>query len=449
MEQEILIRTISDPQRDKNTNFKVLLIHPSLHRLYPEEKRGSKRHQLEPLSLEMVASHNPYNLKVDIYDMDVYPDEKAFEEYLKKEQPNVIGITINTPVVLEAKNIVQIARKILTDVFIVAGGNHSTHEPEHALSFTGADMVWKGDAEDFLTKLVELDIPRSVRIGKLGKVYTGKSIEDEEGRFVMDRLKFPYRHNPQDYFYTTMQTSRGCIWKCIYCGSADKGIRWRTSANVLQELEFLKKQGLLEKSIYFLDDCFLDYPQRVFEICQGIKERGYKLNFWIETRADTIKEPILKEIKQAGCYQMTFGVESGNQEILNSLGKRISLDCVRNAVKLVHTYGIKIRANFMIGHFQETEEQVMDTIRFAEELMQSGATTIAFYKVLPLPGTPLYRMVQKAGVKIEKGFEDFAWYGETVSKMAKVDPRRLDELHKIAYSRVALVSNKDRETCDY
>lgn len=434
---------------EKNTDFRVLLVHPSLHRLYPEEKKGSNRHQLEPLSLEMIAAHNPHKLDVRIYDMDVNPDEKQFENFLEKFQPNVIGITINTPVVLEAKNIVQIAKRILKNPFIIVGGNHSTHEPEHALEYTEADMVWRGDAEDMLTKIVDWNLPDGVRSGRLPKVYTGTSIEDEEGMFVMDRLGFPYRHNPQDYFYTTMQTSRGCIWKCIYCGSADKSVRWRTAGNVLKELLQLRDMGLLNKQIYFLDDCFLDYPQRVLELCKGIKENNLKLKFWIETRADTIREPLLKAIGEAGCYQMTFGVESGNQQVLNSLSKQVNLDQVRKAVKMVHDHGMRIRANFMIGHYEETEEQVWDTISFAEELMQLGATTVAFYKVLPLPGTPLYRKIKESGIKIDKGFEDFAWYGETVSQMSKVNPKRLDELHKIAYTRLAQVSNKDRTTSDY
>ena len=446
----MLLPIIKHASVSKNTDLKVLLVHPPLYRLYPSQKEDSKRHQMEPLSLEMIAAHNPHQIPVSIYDMDVYPDWDEFSAFLEREQPNVIGITVNTPLVLEAKQITKVVKKILDNPFVIVGGNHCTHGPDHSLRYTGADLVWRADAEDLLSKLVEWDIPAAVRSGEMKNIYTGTSIEDEEGKFVMDRLNFPYRHNPEDYHYTTMQTSRGCIWECIYCGSADKGVRWRTSGNILQELDILHDRNLLGKQIYFLDDCFLDNPPRVRELCAGIKERDYKIQFWIETRADTIKESLMKTLSDAGCYQITFGLESGNQEILDSLSKKIGLGRVRRAIKIVHDHGIRIRANFMIGHYKETEAQVWDTIHFAEGLANDGlVTTIAFYKVLPLPGTPLYRMIKEAGIEIEKSFEDFAWYGKTVSRMSQIEPERLDELHTIAYDKVAQVSNKDRKTVDY
>lgn len=246
-----------------------------------------------------------------------------------------------------------------------------------------------------------------------------------------------------------MQTSRGCIWKCIYCGSADKSVRWRTAQNIINELLELDNLGLIGKNMYFLDDCFLDYPKRVYELCHLIKQHNLHPHFWVETRADTINSDIIKAIKEIGCYQLTFGLESGNQKILDSLNKKLTITKVRESIKICVEEGMRIRANFMIGHLGETENEVMDTIKFAEELMNLGVTTIAFYKVLPLPGTPLFRMVMANGIKIEREFEDFAWYGKTVSRMSKIEPERLDELHKLAYERIESVSNKNRKESDY
>ena len=430
--------------------MKVLLVHPPLYRLYPQQEKGAKRHQMEPLSLEMIAAHNPHNLDVRIHDMDVHPEEKDLENLLKEFRPDVIGITVNTPLVLEAKRISELARKILPEVFIISGGNHCTHEPDHSKDYIGSDLVWKGDAECMLGRLVDDDMISRVRSGDMEPIYTGTAIESEDGRFVMDRLNFPYRHDPDSYHYLTMQTSRGCIWECIYCGSADLGVRWRTAANILKELDELHKRKLTSKQIYFLDDCFLDYPERVRDLCSGIKERQYDLNFWIETRADTIKAPILETIKDAGCYQITFGMESGNQRVLDSLSKKVQLDKATKAIELTSNMGLRIRSNFMIGHLDETEEEIWDTINYAKYLVENGwATTVAFYKVLPLPGTPLFRMIKERGIEVERAFEDFAWYGKTVSRMSKVDPDRLDELHQQAYEIVGAASNKNRSNVDY
>lgn len=439
-----------------NRDLKVLLVQPPLHRLYPTESKDSKRHKFEPLALEMIAAHNPYNLPLKIFDLDIYPNQKKFERFLEQEQPDVIGIAVNTPLVLEAKQIAKTARKVLGTPFVVVGGNHPTYEPSHSLEYIKPDLVWRGEGESFLRNLVELDFSARVRTG-ISNIFDHRREdmtfkESKASRFEMDNLNFPVRHNPEDYFFNSMQTSRGCLWSCIYCNGAEKRVVWRNPENILEELDSLQEKGLFGKKIYFLDDCFLDNLKRVRALAEGIKERGYAPapQFWIETRADSITHEIVEMIKEAGCYQMTFGIESGNQRVINSLNKRISLDRVRNALDVARQHGIRIRANFMMGHYGETEEEVWDTIHFAEELVKKGPEAIiSFFKVLPLPGTPLYRKIINKGISLERGFEDFAWYGDTVSRMSKIDPKRLDELHQIAYTRIGAASNKGRKTDDY
>jgi len=431
---------------------KVVLVQPSLARLYPLE---GARHKLEPLGLEMIAVHNPHNTPVEIYDMDVYPDWVDFEGFLERERPSTIGIMVNTPLVKEAREITQRARKVLGDVFVVAGGNHPTHEPQHTLDYVQPDLVWKSDGENFLQVLAETDLREQARQGNriFNSARLGGLGNMKEDKFAMDSLKFPLRHKPRDYFFTSVQASRGCLWKCIYCGSADKDVVWRTAGNILAEIDGLQEQELLDKKIYFLDDCFLDNPKRVRELCKGISDRKFSPppQFWIETRTNTITEKLLDILKTAGCYQITFGLESGNQRVLDSLGKQLDVTKVPETLALVRKHGINIRANFMIGHYGETEEEVWDTIHLAELLQKRDlATTIGFYNVLPLPGTPLYRRIQEeGGTKIEKGFEDFKWYGDTVSKISQVDPRRLDELRVEACRRVKEASNAHRKSVDY
>lgn len=475
-------------------DHKVLLVHPPLQRLYPSAGEDSRRHRLEPLSLEMILSDNPYGIPADIYDMDVYPEEEPlrftpeevkatpsmsrFEAVLESQRPTIIGITVNTPLVYEAKQIARVARRVLGNPFIVVGGNHVHNMPEHSIEYIRPDAVWQGDADNFLRLLGDINFTEEIRSGRVHPVIQKAHIEGRVGpkepkvkkgddRFRMDNLNFPVRHRPEDYFFTTMQTSRGCLWRCVYCGSADRGMVWRSPENILEELDALQKTpfkysddntgevvdtNLLAKKIYFLDDCFLDSRTRARDLLRGIAERGYSpaLRFWAETRADTIHPDIMELARAAGCYQITFGLESGNQEVLDSLQKKVDLDRVERALKIVSDHGISVRANFMIGHLDETEAQILDTIHYAESLQERGlASTVAFYKVLPLPGTPLYREVVARGIPVDRDFADFAWYGKTVSRMSRVDPERLDELHAEAYKRLAKVSNKDRKNVDY
>ena len=228
---------------------KVVLVQPSLVRLYPH---GGERHKLEPLALEMIAAHNPYGIPVEIYDMDIYPYWNEFEEFLRREKPTVIGIMVNTPLVKEAREITEKARKVLGDVFVVVGGNHPTHEPEHALEYIKPDLVWRGDGENFLKVLCEGILHQEAEKGN--KIFVSDRLGGLGGdirtnRYAMDILNFPIRHNPRDYFFTSIQASRGCVWKCIYCGSADKDVVWRTAESILKELDQLHEKGLLDKKI--------------------------------------------------------------------------------------------------------------------------------------------------------------------------------------------------------
>jgi radical SAM superfamily enzyme YgiQ (UPF0313 family) len=432
-------------------DYKVVLVHPPLARLYPQESETSVRQKLEPLSLEMIAAHNPHNLPMDIYDMDVHPGWDAFTRYLEREQPNVIAITINTPLVLEAKQITQKAREVLDDPFVVVGGNHPTHEPAHTAEYVKPDLIWRGDAENFLKELIDSRLAEERQEGRA--IFNSSmlgGLGNPEEKYSMDNLNFPLRANAKDYSHVSLQASRGCLWKCIYCGSADKTVVWRTAESVLKELDQLHEKGILNKQVYFLDDCFLDNPKRIRELSQGIEERPYRPRSWVETRTDTINRTNIGLMKRIGVEQVTFGIEAGNQRVSDSLGKRINLSKVPETLRLVREYGIKVRANFMIGHLDETEEEVWDTIHLAEKLQAENiATTIAFYKVLPLPGTPLYREARKRGIVIDRGFEDFLWYGNTVSQISKVAPERLDELHKTAYEVVGEAANTNRKTVDY
>jgi len=157
------------------------------------------------------------------------------------------------------------------------------------------------------------------------------------------------------------------------------------------------KMGIQE--IFIKDDTFTINKRRVTQICDEIINRRLGLDISIRTRVDLIDEEIIKKLKQAGCKRIQYGIESGNQRILDLLKKKITLDQTRKAVKMAKKYNIDTLGEFMIGSPGEGEREVFDTVKFAIEL---DLNYVLFNITTPYPGTELYKMGMEKGL-----FEDF------------------------------------------
>jgi anaerobic magnesium-protoporphyrin IX monomethyl ester cyclase len=429
---------------------KVLLIRPSNRKLY--ETDNPRRD--EPLGLEYLASSLQNGDKVKILDLDILnltTDE--LREYLIAEGPDYVGITASTPMLVDAKQILGLVKEILPDCKKIIGGAHASSLPLNALQESGADVAVIGEGEESFKEILQ-GRPYGKIAGIAFKENT-ESVINPPRRIIndLDSLAQPahhlvsrdsYRMSPyfEAYFKdgqrpirsASVMTSRSCPFNCIYCASRkifNAKVRLRSPENVIEELASLYFE-LGVKAIMFLDDVFTLDKERTIQICQRLIKSRINIKWWIDTRVDLISEGLLMLMKESGCRFIVYGVESGSQRILDMLKKGITVEQVKEAFAMTHRVGIDTKANFMLGHLDETEEEVMQSIKLAKELNPARA---GFYLTLPVPGSELYEIAQKRKL-INKDFSQFMWYHLPVANLSKIDNVKLKALQRYAYSQM-------------
>jgi radical SAM superfamily enzyme YgiQ (UPF0313 family) len=249
----------------------------------------------------------------------------------------------------------------------------------------------------------------------------------------LDDLPIPAHHLfPLENFrkYGTIvfpvSTSRGCTFWCSFCSAVrmfGRKYRMRSPKSVVDELEFLtKKFGA--KQFTFYDDAFTVSQPRVQEICQEIQNRKLKIKWDCETRVDMVTKELLQQMKNAGCLAVWFGVEAGSQEVLEAVGKGITLDKTKNAFKMAREVGLMTIASTILGTPDETPESAWATVKFIQEIKPDD---VGFYIATPYPGTPMYELVKEKGwLKIT----DFNKY-DTATPTFETPKISMEELREI------------------
>jgi len=222
----------------------------------------------------------------------------------------------------------------------------------------------------------------------------------------LDSIPFPARHLlPLDRYQTihtgrkrfaTLVTSRGCPGKCMFCFRPfGRNLRYRSMDNVMGEVRELVERFRVEE-ISILDDAFTLDRDRVAEFCDRVSASGLRFAWRLGngTRVDLIDDELLKMMKRAGCYEVAFGIESGDDEVLRKIGKEITTAQVERAFAAAKRAGMETIGFFMIGHPFDTVETMRKTIDFAIRL---DPTYAQFTMSTPLPGTALWTWVKKHG----------------------------------------------------
>lgn len=384
--------------------MKVLLVNPPSRDLRREEV------VVPPLGLAYLASvveRDGYEVRI----IDAFAEglsRNDFAEEIKKAKADLIGIGGLTPTIDNTLQTIKICRPHTR--YIVLGGPHlSVHRQELFEDCPELDFGIVGEGEesfkDLVKRLAEGRDPWEVPgiVGPETFTPPGNYIRD------LDALPFPARHllpNPL-YRYalwpgkkvTTMITSRGCPYGCIFCDKSIFGSKWRarSAKNVLDEMEGIVK-NLRIPSIIIYDDLFTLEKKRVQEICQGILERGLRFEWKCEGRVDRVDGEMLGWMKRAGCTLIAYGVESGNEMGLDYLQKGITLKHIHRAFELTRKAGIRPMAYFILGIPVETFAQGLRTIELAKELNPDYAQ---FSILSPYRGTKLYEEAKAKG-----------WYAE-------------------------------------
>lgn len=318
---------------------------------------------------------------------------------------DLVGISADTT---RAGKALSIARRVAAiDRPVVMGGPHPQFMAADILSSGYVDYIVKGEGEavfpNLLTALQNRDGVESVK-GLIIKDGRNRIETPDADRIDVEHLPFPARHlvdlsryraSMADRPITPIVTSRGCPGACHFCSSSSffgRGWRYRSAGSVLAELDDVyNRYGF--RAVCFMDDNFTLAPPRVEEIADGIIARGYDLKWWNLSRVDTIvKNPaMVARMAAAGSTTVYLGIESGNAETLNSLGKNTKPSDVHLAVDILRQNGIESYGSYIIGNLNETAADVEKTIDMAVRLN----TNIAQFSILtPYPGTKLYEQIK-------------------------------------------------------
>jgi radical SAM superfamily enzyme YgiQ (UPF0313 family)/predicted small metal-binding protein len=343
------------------------------------------------------------------------PNDVIVEE-IKRQKPDLVGLSfLSTTSYPYAKMLTRQIRAADSTVKLAFGGVFASLNAGFVkLQCSEVDFVCRGDGEQLLLDLLaNFDSPEAV--ASLTWMKDGKVINNQ-GRPMerqLDQWPFPDRESLKLDFvesmpldvpavlsmerFTTMQTSRGCPWPCVFCDIPifNEG-KWRarSAQHVVNELKYLEAQGY--GSVYFVDDHFLLQPKRIEAICNGVINAGLRIQWGIEGRVDSVAQHLFPVMAKAHCRTVMFGIESGSQRILDRLKKEQTLEEVTTAVKNAKKAGIEIvHGFFTVGNPDETIEDMRATFDFASKL---PLDTFGFNRLCVYRGTPLWQEYVKRGL---------------------------------------------------
>ena len=299
-------------------------------------------------------------------------------DFIKATHPDVLGLNSMTPIIDTTFATIELARPYVSKI-IVGGPHVSVWKKDIFQQCSAIDYGVIGEGEQTIIELI-----RKLENGISPISVPGVISEEGEGPLRslisdLDAIPFPARDLlPLDkYRYplaknknvTTLFTSRGCPFNCIFCDKSVFGSRWRarSAANTLLEVDEIVTKFKI-KSFIIYDDLFTLNKERVHEFCEGILNRGYKVDWKCESRVNLVDLETLRLMKRAGCSMIAYGVESGNQHGLDYLRKKIKIEETRRAFAMTHQAGIETMAYFIMGIPVESYEQELQTIKFAKEI---------------------------------------------------------------------------------
>ncbi|NQU79611.1 radical SAM protein [Candidatus Woesearchaeota archaeon] len=435
----------------------VLLVLPSL----PEGSRNGRsmlhaETSAPPIGLAYIASYlTQQGHSTAIEDLRLYDKtgdgvlsdsvlESVVSGIIEKHNPRFVGVSSKTQTYPNARRILQ-AVKSVSDIPVIAGGIHTTFLPKEALQ-DGFDFVVRREGEETISELIQAIEERKdyTQVTGISFMKDGKIINTPDRQYVrdLDSLPFPERDSLDLDKYIqrgVIITSRGCPLPCNFCSCgafSNHAYRRRGKENIIAEMKEMESKYDISE-FFFHDDTFTLQTEDAKALCKRIEEEFKDIVWGCQARADTMEPELAKSLYDAGCRAIQFGVESGNQEVLTSMRKGITLQQVEDAVSYVHSAGIpNITCSFIIGHPEDTEDSIADTINFARHLLDVGATYTPVSLLTPFPGTSIYKNAEAYGIKIVEHPWDQTYFATPLIETKNLTRERLKELYNIALGAI-------------
>lgn len=396
---------------------RILLINPSYRACYGSTKASLAIPIYPTLGLSTIAAtmlEKGHEVAIDDLSYEFYNPENIKERILAF-RPDIVGISGTTPLFNQARDISGIVKKISKNILVMAGGAHVSALPAESLMESFIDVVVKGEGD-----YTACDIADGLPLEKIPGIYYKKpdgSIASNKPRAMaenLNELPFPAWHLYDVHSYKNKVTrllvrrspvamvefSRGCIFKCDFCASKNTtglGYRKKSPERVADELEYAYRLGFRE--FVQADDIFTSDNHWAVAVCEEIIRRKINMIWTCQNgiRVESANTKLFSIMKKAGCYRVSFGFETGNDEVLQKFGKggKATIEQGKEAVKLARRAGLDTSGCFLLGLSPDTEKSMMDTIQYARQLeldMLKIGITIAF------PGTPMFQEYRKKGL---------------------------------------------------
>lgn len=406
--------------------FKVLLVNPPR----TTKALGLEEDKLGLLYLASMLKTN--NIDAAVYDAQIENNSMdELKDIIKKYGPSMVGITTTTPTRFDAFKTARMVKHIDRNITVAAGGAHVSAVPEDTLkNIKTIDLVVTGESEYSFLEACQAISERGQAKDVKGVAFRDNGavrINQPRGPIQdLEKLPYParellprYRNRDQSQYFhplelpdgevvrmpnPTILTARGCPFNCLFCAATEfwgKRVRQRNSQQVVEEIKYIKENFAVDR-FRFCDDTFNISKKRVMDICSLMKSSKLDMEWHCHLRADNVDKEMLELMKEAGCFIISLGVESGSQAVLDTvIGKNIRLEKVTQIIRWCDDLGIKRSCNFIYSLPGETRADVEKTIGFMRRLggrQPFGPTMI-------LPGTRIEKIARSQKVLPE----NFTW----------------------------------------
>ncbi|WP_045469991.1 B12-binding domain-containing radical SAM protein [Winogradskyella sp. PG-2] len=377
--------------------------------LYEDAKEQAIMKPYAPLGLLYISAYlNKYNVENHLYDSTFYSKDQQLQ-FIKEKQPKVVAIYTNLMTKINVIKLIKILKSDATYGFpkLILGGPDITYNCQNYLN-CGADFLIIGEGEQTTLELYNtivnnLDYSKITGIaylvnGSVKKTPPRLKMKDLSELPLPNRAAIPV----EKYLDTwktnhgmssmTISTQRGCPYTCKWCSTAVYGqsYRRRPAELVAEELSMLK-DTYNPDSIWFVDDVFTVSHKWLKNFHEEVIKQDAIIPFECITRAERLNDDILQLLKEAGCYRIWIGAESGSQKIIDAMDRRVDVDVVKEAIQKTNALGMETGTFIMVGYPGEDENDINETITYLKAANPSHFTITVAY---PIKGTSLYNEIE-------------------------------------------------------
>jgi len=361
-------------------------------------------------------------------------NKREVTEIIIKKAPDAIGFTAMTTEIIDSAHLASKIKKELPDAVIIVGGPHASALPQETLKeFLAFDIVCVGEGERTLKELTDVLAQKKHLSDVAGIAYRekGNIVVNKTRPFIenLDDLPMPAWHLFSPAKKYPLLGSRGCPFRCNFCMRVlGDRIRFRSPELVVKEMK--KLYETYNPTLFeFYDETFGVNKEKTMMLLEGIIKEGLnkKVKWHMQTRVDVVGEDLLSKMKEAGCEWVGFGIESGNEDILKATSKNITKEKIRKAISIAKKIHLQTGSFFILGHPNETEDTIRDTIDFALEL---NTETVSFGMMTPYPGTEIANLAAKGKGDYRLLSRNWSDYNKQTSNVLELKHVKKDMLKK-------------------